>query len=186
MYAVLSIFLQFISSLLIRDLLLSFHIYLNILGTYSIFNNQYFLGVLTLPNPTYLEKLTSAFKVDGGTVEGDIPETTKQYLKTRIVSLNERQKTVNLIFDEVYNARRVEYSGGKFYGYENQQVTKTLLGVMIKSVAGKFHDMVALVPISKVDAYVLDKLWHKVLKVIDANIFYYCCAYRCDLANSNF
>ena len=98
-------------------------------------------------------------------MEGDIPETTKQYLKTRIVSLNERQKIVNLILDEVYSSRRVEYSGGKFYGYENQQVTKTLLGVMIKSVAGRFHDMVALVPISKVDADVIDRLWHKVLKV---------------------
>ena len=86
------------------------------------------------------------------------------------MSLNERQKTVNLILDEVYNSKRVEYSGGKFYGYENQQVTKTLLGFMIKSVAGKFHDMVALVPISKVDADVIDTLWHKVLKVIDANI----------------
>ena len=144
----------------------------------------YFLGVLTIPNPNYLEKLTSAFKVEGGTVEGDIPETTKQYLKTRIVSLNERQKTVNLILDEVYSSRRVEYSGGKFYGYENQQVTKTLLGVMIKSVAGKFHDMVALVPISKVDADVIDKLWHKVLKVIDANIFYYCCVYQSTVLSS--
>ena len=83
-----------------------------------------------------MDKLTSSFKVEGGTVEGDIPETTKQYLKTRIVSLNQREKTVNLILDEVYNARRVEYSGGKFYGYENQQVTKTILGFMIKSVAG--------------------------------------------------
>ena len=112
-----------------------------------------------------MESLTSSFKVEGGSVEGDIPQSTKQYLKTRIVSLNEREKTVNLILDEVYNARRVEYSGGKFYGYENQQVTKTLLGFMIKSVAGKFHDMVALVPISNIDADVIDKLWHKVLEV---------------------
>ena len=119
-----------------------------------------------------MESLTSSFKVEGGSVEGDIPQSTKQYLKTRIVSLNEREKTVNLILDEVYNSRRVEYSGGKFYGYENQQVTKTLLGFMIKSVAGKFHDMVALVPISKIDADVIDKLWHKVLKVNYANFHF--------------
>ena len=131
-----------------------------------------FLGVLTIPAPTYLESLTSSFKVEGGSVEGDIPQSSKQYLKTRIVSLNEREKTVNLILDEVYTANRVEYSGGKFYGYENKQVTKTLLGFMIKSVAGKFHDMVALVPISKIDADVIDKLWHKVLKVNYANIHF--------------
>ena len=47
----------------------------------------------------------------------------------------------------------------------------TLVGFMIKSVAGKFHDMVALVPISNIDADVIDKLWHKVLKVNHGNVF---------------
>ena len=96
-----------------------------------------FLGILTIPAPKYLDSLTSAFKVEGGTVEGDVPQSTKQYLKTRITSLNEKDKTVNMILDEVYTTHRVEYSSGKFYGYENQAVTKTLLGFMIKSVAGR-------------------------------------------------
>ena len=96
-----------------------------------------FLGILTIPAPKYLDSLTSAFKVAGGTVEGDVPQSTKQYLKTRIISLSEKDKTVNMILDEVYTTHRVEYSSGKFYGYENQTVTKTLLGFMIKSVAGR-------------------------------------------------
>lgn len=113
----------------------------------------------------------SAFKVEGGTVEGDVPQTTKQYLKTRFISLNEKEKTVNMILDEVYTSKRVEYSSGKFYGYENQTVTKTLLGFMIKSVAGKFRDMVALVPIAKVDSDVINILWHKILQVRSKYLF---------------
>ena len=131
----------------------------------ALYKQIYEEGILTVPAPKYLDSLTSAFKVEGGTVEGDVPQTTKQYLKTRLSSLNERQKLVNLMLDEVYNAKRVEYSGGQFYGYENQTVTKTILGFMIKSVAGRFHEMVVLVPIAKVDADVIDILWHKVLKV---------------------
>ena len=63
----------------------------------------------------------------------------------RFSSLSDREKVVNLILDEVYSANRVEYSNGTFYGYENQTVTKTLLGFMIKSVGGKFMDMVCKV-----------------------------------------
>ena len=130
-------------------------------------NTFLLLGILTIPAPKYLDHLMSAFKVEGGTVEGDVPQTTKQYLKTRFMSLNEKEKIVNMILDEVYTTHRVEYSGGKFYGYENQTVTKTLLGFMISSVCGKFRDMVALVPIAKVNADVIDNLWHKILKVRD-------------------
>ncbi len=122
-------------------------------------------GILTIPAPKYLDRLTSAFKVEGGTVQGDVPQSTKQYLKTRFSTLNQREKTVNLMLDEVYTSKRVEYSAGKFYGYENQTVTKTLLGFMIKSVGGKFHEMITLVPLSKVDANIIDVIWHKILEV---------------------
>ena len=66
--------------------------------------------------------------------------------------------------DEVYSSKRVEYSGGTFYGYENQTITKTLLGTMIKSVGGKYKDMVAMFPIAKIDADLINNLWHNILK----------------------
>ena len=69
------------------------------------------------------------------------------------------------MLDEVYTSRRVEYSAGKFYGYENQTVTKTILGFMIKSVGGSFHEMITLVPIAKVDADIIDIIWRKILEV---------------------
>ena len=131
----------------------------------ALYNQIWAEGILTIPAPKYLDHLTSAFKVEGGTVTGDVPETTKQYLKSRFSSLNERQKLVNLMLDEVYTCKRVEYSSGKFYGYENQTVTTTLLGFMIKSVAGKFHEMVTLVPIAKINADVIDIIWRKILEV---------------------
>ena len=128
--------------------------------------------MLTIPAPKYLDRLTSAFKVEGGTVTGDVPATTKAYLKTRFSTLNQREKTVNLMVDEVYTSRRVEYSAGKFYGYENQTVTKTILGFMIKSVGGSFHEMITLVPIAKVDADVIDIIWRKILEVRFYTLFF--------------
>ena len=52
----------------------------------ALYKQIYEEGILTIPAPKYLDSLTSAFKVEGGTVEGDVPQTTKQYLKTRLSS----------------------------------------------------------------------------------------------------
>ena len=82
-------------------------------------------GILILPTVRHLKNPTSAFSVESG-----MSEATIQYLKARIATLSEREKVVNLIIDEVYSSQRIEYSGGNFYGYENQNVTKTLLCFM--------------------------------------------------------
>ena len=60
--------------------------------------------------------------------------------------------------------KRVEYSSGTFYGYENQNVTKTLLCFMIKSVGGKYMDMVCMSPIDKLDSDILHSMWLNVLE----------------------
>ena len=75
-------------------------------------------GILTIPAPNYLDRLTKPF-----TAETGFPESTKKYLRARFSRLSDREKIVNLILDEVYSSQRVEYSGGTFYGFENNKVT---------------------------------------------------------------
>jgi hypothetical protein len=69
-----------------------------------------------------------------------LPNGTLSYLRTRFSGLSDREKLTSIILDEVYSAKRIEYSNGKFYGYENSEATKTLLCFMVKSVAGKYED----------------------------------------------
>ena len=76
-------------------------------------------------------------------------ESNERYLEAQFADLSEREKTTNLILDEVYSSKRIEYSNGTFFGYENQTITKTLLGFMICSVGGKYYDIVCLFPIDK-------------------------------------
>ena len=116
-------------------------------------------GILTIPAPNYLDKLTKPF-----TAETGFPESTKKYLRARFSRLSDREKVVNLILDEVYNSHRVEYSGGTFYGFENNKVTKTLLCFMIKSVGGKYMDVVCMVPLTRIDANIIHSYWDCVLK----------------------
>ena len=118
-------------------------------------------GVLSIPSPKYIDKLAKPFKPETG-----FPESTKKYLKARFVNLTDREKVVNLILDEVYCAHRVEYKGGTFYGYENSKVTKTLLCFMIKSVGGKYMDVVCMVPLDKIDANIIQTYWDCALKEV--------------------
>ena len=68
--------------------------------------------------------------------------------------------------DEVYCQQSVQYCNGKFYGLENGKATKTILGIMIKSVAGSYRDMLCLSPIYNLNAKKLEKVWQNEVRVV--------------------
>ena len=78
-------------------------------------------------------------------VETDLSENTIKYLEARCQKLHNREKIGCLTFDEIYTAKRCEFSrsNGQIYGMSNEQPTKTPLSVMFKSIASKYEDKVA-------------------------------------------
>ena len=73
--------------------------------------------------------------------------------------LTPKDLSVSLIVDEIYCSQKVEYAHRRFHGNKNCNVTKTLC-FMIKSVAGKYRDVVALVPLLSLSAENQYTLWH--------------------------
>ena len=59
-----------------------------------------------------------------------------------------------------------QYVNGKFYGAENGQFTKTLLSVMLKSVAGKYRDIIVMPPVFNINADILSEVWSNVVRVV--------------------
>lgn len=103
-------------------------------------------SVLCLPSESTLKRITRR-------VSGDNGLDKEQYLNIRINNLNELQRTVILMIDEIYVAKRVDYSGGRIQGMTaDGNVASTLLCFMIKSLACKFMDVVAIYPMSKLTA----------------------------------
>jgi hypothetical protein len=100
------------------------------------------------------------------TMETGLPSGTLEYLRIRISGLSERERLTSIIIDEVYSAKRIEYSNGKFYGFENSVATKTLLCFMVKSVAGKYEDIVAMVPLTTISSEIIARWYDKVLKAV--------------------
>ena len=75
--------------------------------------------------------MSSALSVETGLSNGTIA-----YLKAKISKLNERERIVSVILDEVYTSKQIEFVGGKLTGVDKDQATSTLLCIMIKSIGG--------------------------------------------------
>uniref|UniRef100_A0A0K2U3P6 Uncharacterized protein n=1 Tax=Lepeophtheirus salmonis TaxID=72036 RepID=A0A0K2U3P6_LEPSM len=100
--------------------------------------------------PKYLRTLSTAVTVKTG-----LPSLIVQYLGTWIKLLNSREHNVNLIIDVVCPTDRVEFVRGKFLGCKNNQTTKVVLTLMIKSIRGNYLDVVVLIPFAKLNAQFL-------------------------------
>ena len=103
-------------------------------------------NVLCLPSVSTLRKITRRLDADDGL-------DSSAYLTLRVSKLTEYERNVILMIDEIYVAKRAEYAGGEVTGLTaDGSVASTLLCFMVKSVAGKFRDLVAMYPMSKLTA----------------------------------
>ena len=83
-------------------------------------------NILCLPSANTLRKVSSRLSVADGL-------DNVGYLSLRMSKLNEYERNVVLMIDEIYVAKRVEYSGGDVKGLTPDcSVASTLLGFMVK------------------------------------------------------
>jgi len=76
------------------------------------------------------------------------------YIKLRVSKLTELQRNVVLIIDEIYIAKRVEYFSGEVQGLTSDgEVASTLLCFMVKSMASKYRDLVAMCKLTAAKQY---------------------------------
>nr|CAI5820247.1 unnamed protein product [Callosobruchus analis] len=78
-------------------------LYFQFPGAYKMLRDT---GCLTLPHPIYLSQITADIKTDVGIKQSQI-----QYLKREV-----HEKFINILFDEIHIAPKVEYRGGVLRG----------------------------------------------------------------------
>ena len=94
------------------------------------------------------------------------------YLRMRVCKLNQYQRIVLLIVDEIYVAKRTEYTSGAIQGLRaDGSVASTLLCFMVKSLTGKYKDIVAIFPTSKLTATKLHDCNIEVMALLTAVSF---------------
>ncbi len=117
-------------------------------------------NVLSIPSIGHLSQLSKAL-----TTETGMSNATVRYLKMRIGNIDNREKKIVLIGDEIHCAQRVEYIGGRLFGNEEGSACKTLFCFMIRAIAGSYNDVIALCPTNKLDA---KKIKHEFKKVLQS------------------
>ena len=134
--------------------------------------------ILLLPSVETLGKVTIQLNSNTGL-------DNSSYLRLRIADLNEYKRTVLLIIDEIYVAKRVEYSGGEVQGLTpDGAVASTLLCFMVKFLASKYKDIVAIYPIATLNAAMQYECFKEVQRSLTA-VGLYVVAISVDNASTN-
>ena len=69
--------------------------------------------------------------------------------------------------DEVYCQKKVQYSNGMFYGMAGNEITKSLLCLMIKSIRGKYRDVISMILITNINATILYTIWESNINALN-------------------
>ena len=119
--------------------------------------------VLSLPSVRHVRRLSSSLNVDL-----ELTDSAVAYLTARKSKLSPKDLLINIVMDEVHCLQSVQFCNGKFYGMENNQSTKTLLVVMIRSVAGSYRDVVCMSPTHNINQEKIFKVWTDVIRHVTA------------------
>ena len=118
--------------------------------------------ILCLQSVSHLKRLSRVFSFSTG-----LDMSSLQYIETQIKRLDENEKMVTIIIDEIHTIQRVEYQNGKLFGLNTKgQPTKTVLAVMIKSLRGKYKDVISLTPVLNLNSSMINQVFQAVLPAL--------------------
>eukprot|EP00745_Piridium_sociabile_P000858 TRINITY_DN1054_c0_g1_i10.p1 TRINITY_DN1054_c0_g1~~TRINITY_DN1054_c0_g1_i10.p1 ORF type:complete len:707 (+),score=149.43 TRINITY_DN1054_c0_g1_i10:209-2329(+) len=143
-------------------LLWAFQICASTSTVYSLLRNT----LLTLPHTSYLRRLVSAFSIKSGLKDSGVHE---EYLKQKCQNLNEGERTVILMLDEIHVSNQMSYKQGKLEGAASNCTVgeaNTAQVFMISSLLSKTKDVVAIVPVKNLNAKILHEMLMKVLEML--------------------
>ena len=118
-------------------------------------------NLILLPCERHVRRLSSAITPDLG-----LSASTVSYITGRYSKLEDKDKLVGMLMDEVHTKKNVSYTNGQFFGMVNGVITKSLLCVMIRAAAGRYRDVICMSPISNINAEIIRKIYEKCLKVL--------------------
>ncbi|KAG8175396.1 hypothetical protein JTE90_023762 [Oedothorax gibbosus] len=117
--------------------------------------------VLSLPHPSYLRKLSHIMK-------SGVNSDHFLYLKKKANLLKPNERVVNLLFDEIYVDKCIDFKSGHLYELsENADTLATTVQSFITSVFSHNKDIVSLFPVSNMTAQDLHNYCCQVLQMLE-------------------
>ncbi|XP_035233930.1 uncharacterized protein LOC118205753 [Stegodyphus dumicola] len=132
----------------------------------SCYSSLYDSGLLSMPSNDHLGKITSILNLDNSLQN----ENTKKYMSEKFNKLNDENRIVNLLIDEIYVKKSIAYKGKSISGFaENKSDTEgtTVQAFMISSIYSSYKKTIALVPVNNMNADYLCCLTRKALHILN-------------------
>lgn len=120
-------------------------------------------GNFILPDPSTIRKISSSFK-NSPQIE-ELDRNFLFYAKQSFLKLNDNDKCVFIMIDEIHIKPFLDYKGGNLVGtaYDSTQLANSVHVFMLQSLFSSFKDVVHMVPVSTFDSESLFNLIQKVL-----------------------
>lgn len=120
---------------------------------------------LKLPHMSYLRRICRCDNL----ASAGINEAHLKYLSEKLTLLNEEEKLINILFDEIYVKPDVDYKNGKLVGMSSFNINEratTVQTFMLTSVLSKNKDVIGMFPVLNIQAENLKDLLMKVIEQI--------------------
>ncbi|KAJ4446704.1 hypothetical protein ANN_13401 [Periplaneta americana] len=124
--------------------------------------------MLTLLHPSYLRRLLCTM----GTNNSGINSSQVSYLREKCKLLEEHEKIVTIMLDEIYVTPKLSYKGGKIEGLavnegKELDIASTIQVFMISSPLSSNADVIALFPVKNLTSVSLYNMTCEVLNVLE-------------------
>lgn len=113
---------------------------------------QYYVDVIVAPVPDYysIETLTKlCSELDLNPVKEQDDSKFLNYISKVVQNLDEREKIIALLMDEIHLKSFFDYKGGNIVGgsYNNEKAAKTAYVFIIRSLLSKFKEVAHILPV---------------------------------------
>ncbi|KAH8021744.1 hypothetical protein HPB51_016808 [Rhipicephalus microplus] len=126
---------------------------------------------LKLPHPETIRRACGSYRVNPCSEQQDA--LFLSYTKRLAVGMDDHEKTVTLVMDEIHLQPYIDYKGGGLVGMatNSQNAAKTAYVFMIQSLLSSSKDVVHILPVAKIDAIQRHKFFRELINGLEATGF---------------
>lgn len=126
---------------------------------------------LKLPHPDTIRRVCGSYRVNPCSEQQDA--LFLSYAKRLAVGMDDHEKTVTLVMDEIHLQPYIDYKGGGLVGMatNSQNAAKTAYVFMIQSLLSSSKDVVHILPVAKIDAIQLHQFLRELINGLEATGF---------------
>lgn len=117
---------------------------------------------IIIPHPCTLHRVCSKFQTNP---IHEIDDNFLGYVKSKYVNIEEKEKIVVLMIDELHINPQFDFKGGNLCGmsHNNESAANSAFVFMVRSLLSPFQEVAHILPVKTIDASDLYKVMHKVI-----------------------